>query len=138
MALKHNRIIIGMIIIGNMMSMCSLHACLTTFINDKSARVIIYNKDDQTLILLGRNQKRRFGNQHKHAHFDIYVQQQNRPVLSRLYTCKQIKCGGNGNIQLKLSDIENGTEVTELFTIIKHGPHSPMVHELPIMQSRNI
>lgn len=133
MVLKYNKIIIITMMAGYMLSICNMYA-LTTFINDKGKRIIIYNEEDKTLIPIGRNEKRRFGNQHEHAHFTIYYMQQANKPSGRIYTCKQNLCGGNGNIQLKLSDIKKGTEVTDLFTIIKHEPHSSMVNELPIMK----
>jgi len=124
------------IVLMTIMQTMNIHACLTTFINDKAGRVIIYNKIDKTLIPINKNEKRRFGNQHQKAHFAIYVQQSNQRVLSRMYTCKQIGCDNQGNIQLKLSDIEKGNYDTQLFTITQSKPYSPMVEELPIVQKK--
>jgi hypothetical protein len=112
-------------------------ACLTTFINDKGRRVIIYNKNDKAIIPVSRNEKRRFGNQHKHAHFAIYIQQPKSPFFSRVYVCKQNTCGKKGNILLKLSDIDDQTDATQLFTITKSEPHASMVEELPMFKKKN-
>jgi hypothetical protein len=131
-----NKKIIGLIILY-MINVVTLHACLTTFINDKGGRVIVYNKNDKTLIPIQKNEKRRFGDHHKHAYFAIYLQQPNKQIFSRVYVCKQNECGNNGNIQLKLSDVENQTGATQLFTITKSTPHSSMVQKLPIMQKKN-
>jgi len=119
---------------GIFFDMC---ACLTTFINDNGKRIIIYNKTDKTLIPIQKSEKRRFGNQHKHAYFVIYMQQPQSNIFSRMYVCKQNACGKKGNIQLKLSDVENRTEATELFTIAKNEPHSSMVQNLPMIKEKN-
>lgn len=131
-----NRIMMMMIMY--MLSVAiDLHACLTTLINDEVKKIIIYNKVDKTLVPIQRNEKRRFGNQHQHAHFAIYTQLPNRQVFSRLYTCKQNTCGSSGNIQLKLSDIENSIGAAQLFTITKSKSHASMVEELPMVQKRH-
>ena len=114
----------------------NVQACLTTFINDKNVRMFVYNKNDKTIIPICKNEKRRFGNQHKHAFFVVYMQQPKMRFFTRVYTCKQNECGSSGNIQLKLSDIENGTGSTELFTITRHKPYSSMVQELPMVQKK--
>jgi len=115
----------------------NVHACLTTFINDKGVRVIIYDKNDKAIIPVAKNEKRRFGSQHKHAHFAIYVQQPKVQTFSRVYVCKQNECGGNGNVQLKFSDIENNTPATRLFAIKKSEPYSSMVQNLSMMKKKS-
>lgn len=114
-----------------------VRACFTTFINDKGVRVIIYNKNDKAIIPIQRNEKRRFGSGHKHAYFAVYVQEPKTHLFSRAYLCKQKACGKSGNIQLKLSDIENKTDATRLFTITKNKPYSSMVQGLPMVQKKN-
>ena len=111
-----------------------MYACVTTIINDKMPKMMIYNKPDKTFIVMRKSEKRRFGNQHKRAHFAVYIQQPNKPIFSRIYTCRQIACSKSGNIQLKFSDIEKGSGDTYLFSITKNKPHSSMAQELPFMQ----
>lgn len=113
-----------------------LNACLTTFIND-GKKILIYNKNDKRLIPIYKNGTCRFGNQHEHAHFAVYMQQPKSKFFSRKYICKQNACGKKGNITLKLSDIENQTEATQLFTIVKSDAHPSMVQELPMIQKKN-
>ncbi|HLC06828.1 MAG TPA: hypothetical protein VJJ26_01445 [Candidatus Babeliales bacterium] len=133
---RHKKSMVMIIVL--MMGVTSyVQACLTTFINDKGVRVFIYNKNDKVIIPVERNEKRRFGNPHKHAYFAIHMQEPNTRLLSRVYVCKQNECGKRGNIELKLSDIENGTEATKLFTITKEDPYSSMVQNLPMMQKKN-
>lgn len=123
-----------------------LFSCMTTFINDSNNRIAILNKSDQTFMFIPKNDKRRFGNQHNHAHFVIYTMQKEKPELwSPAYTCQQNECGSNGNIILKFSDIENrvapaapGPDVTQLFTITKHAPYTSMVHTLPMIQGNSV
>ena len=113
----------------------NLQACLTTFINDKGKKVAIYNKNDERFIpICKKNATCRFGNQHQHAHFVVYMQQPQSKFFSPVYECKQNACGTKGNIKLKLSDIENQTEATQLFTIAKSEPHS-MAQELPMIKN---
>ena len=109
-------------------------ACLTTFINDKHAKVMIYNENNNTIIPIMRNERRRFGSPDEHAHFSIFVQQPKNKYFYRAYECKQNECGKTGNIQLKFSDIENGSGSTDLFTIIQGDPHVSMVNSLPMMK----
>jgi hypothetical protein len=110
----------------------NLDGCLTTFINDKNEKIMIYNESDQTIIPIDRHAKRRFGNQREHAHFSICTKVANQPLFSKSYTCRQLGCGKDGNVQLKLSDIENETSVTRLFSIVRHEPHSSMVDQVTI------
>ena len=112
-------------------------ACMTTFINDGASKIAIFNKNDKTFMFIPKNGKRRFGSQHKHAHFAIYTQQPKTQVFSREYVCKQRECGNKGNIQLKLSDIKNNSKATALFIITKNKPHSSMVEALPMIQKKN-
>lgn len=112
--------------IANVVNLC---ACVTTLINDKAARLIVYNKADKTLIFMRKNEKRRFGSQHQLAHFALYIQEPKKQIFTRMYTCKQKMCGDNGNVQLKLSDIENGTAAADLFDIKKNAPYVSMVQK---------
>ena len=111
-----------------------MHACITTITNDKMPKMMIYNKPDKTFIVMRRHEKRRLGSQHQRAHFALYIQQPNKPIFSRIYTCQQNACSKTGNIQLKFSDIENGSGDAYLFNITKNKPHSSMAKELPIMR----
>jgi len=111
-----------------------VYACLTTFINDKVSKILIYNKNDNTIIPIQKNERRRFGSPHEHAHFAVYMQQPKNQYFYRAYVCKQNECGRNGNVQLALSDIENGTGPTNLFTITQEDPHVSMVNTLPMLK----
>lgn len=130
---KHRSLLVAVTAVY-MLSVTNMQACLTTFINDKMSKIMVYNKQDKTFTCIRKNEKRRFGNQHQRAHFVLYVQQKNKPVFSRLYTCKQVRCSKTGNIQLKFSDIQNGSSVTQLFDITKNEPYSSMVQDLPMVQ----
>lgn len=112
--------------------------CLTTFVNDKPGKIMIYNKNDKTLICIGRNEKRRLGNKYQNAHFVIYAQQQNKPVIPRMYSCKQAACNENGNIHLRYSDIENNKGAAHFFHITKHTPHSSMAQILSQLQKNHL
>jgi hypothetical protein len=118
------------------MLVIDMQACLTTLIYDKAGKIMVYNRSDKTFILIRKNGKRRFGNQHQPANFALYIQQPNKPVFSRIYTCIQNACSKSGNIQLKFSDIENGTGAARLFHITKNEPHSSMAQTLPMMQKK--
>lgn len=107
----------------------NLCACVTTLINDKAARLIVYNKVDKTLIFMRKNEKRRFGNQHQPACFALYMQELKKQIFTRTYTCKQKMCSNNGNVELKLSDIEKGTGAAGLFDIKKNAPYVSMVQK---------
>lgn len=120
-------------IIGYMLSGYSVYACVTTFINDTGARIMIYNKEDRTLIAVGRNEKRRLGNQHRHARFALYIQEPKKPIFSRRYTCEQIRCARDGNAQLRFSELEKGLVSRNLFHITRHKSYAPMVNALPVM-----
>src|SRR5438132_9941893 len=120
MVMIHKKRILFSVIIVYMMSRYTIYACVTTFSNDTGTRIMIYNKEDQTLISIRRNEKRRLGSQYKHAYFEIYVQEPNKPLFSRKYTCEQIRCARDGNAQLRFSELEKGTADTNLFHIIKH------------------
>jgi hypothetical protein len=118
-----------------------LFSCMTTFINDSSNRIAILNKLDETFMIIPKSGKRRFGDQHKHAHFVVYTLQKEKTQLwSPAYTCQQNGCGSNGNVILKFSEMENrvapapGPDTTQLFTITKHAPYTSMVHTLPMIQ----
>lgn len=133
MKFKSHLTIISILLFGFMSDM---HGCVTTIINDKMPKMMIYNKQDKAFIVMRKSEKRRFGNQHQRAHFALYIQQPNKPIFSRLYTCIQNACSKTGNIQLKFSDIENGSGDAYLFSIIKNKPHSSMAQELPMMQKK--
>ncbi|HSC24620.1 MAG TPA: hypothetical protein VLB80_00180 [Candidatus Babeliales bacterium] len=117
----------------------NVQACMTTFINDSNSKVAIYNEHDKAFLIIPKSGKRRFGNHDKHAYFVVYAQQPKTKteVWIPVYTCTQNECGNNGNIVLKFSDIEDGTQATSLFTIVKNKPHSSMVRELPMIQRKN-
>ena len=136
MVLKSKKMLF-LFVVYAMLPVIDMQACLTTFINDKGVRVIIYDKNDKSIIPVQKNEKRRFGNQHKRAYFAIYVQQPKVQTFSRAFVCKQNECGSNGNVQLKFSDIENGSAATELFTIYKSKPYSSMVDEVSLIQKKN-
>lgn len=116
----------------------SLFSCMTTFINDSNNRIAILNELDETFMVIPKNGKRRFGNQHKHAHFVVYTMQHEKSQLwSPVYTCQQNECGAKGNVTLKLSDMENCADITKLFTITKHKPYASMVNKLPMIQKKS-
>lgn len=106
-----------------------MYACLTTFVNNQKARILLYDEKDKTIISIGKNGTRRFGSPSEHAHFTVYVQQPKTQLFTRMYTCKQNECGSTGNVRLKYSDIVDKTETTDLFTITEYKPHSSMVHD---------
>lgn len=128
MTIKHAKLMAITIVLfaSNVMS---LYACPTTFVNNKTARIIVYNEIDQTLIIMRKNEKRRFGNQHQPAHFALYMQEPKKQIFTRVYTCKQKSCGAGGNVQLKFSDIEDGTGAATLFDIKKNAPYASMVQQ---------
>jgi hypothetical protein len=134
MKLRYKALMIIMVVVS-VLKTDNARACVTTIINDKAGRIIIYNKEDKSLNIIGKNEKRRFGNQHTRLNFAIYMQQPKKQIFTRFYTCKQNKCAENGNIQLKLSDIENGTGAAELFLIIKNAPYASMVQELSMVKN---
>jgi hypothetical protein len=120
-------------IIGN-----SLFGCMTTFINDSNNKIAILNTLDRTFMIIPKNGKRRFGDQAKHAQFSIYmIQNEKSQLWSPVYDCQQNECGTKGNVILKLSDVENCTDVTRLFSITKHQPYSSMVNRLPMIQKKS-
>lgn len=133
--IRQNKMI-GWLLLILISTSCDMYPCLTTLINDQGSRILVYNKKDKTIIALSKNEKRRFGSPKEHAYFVIYVQQPKARLFTRMYTCQQNECGDTGDVRLKLSDIINRTQVTELFTIIKHEPHSSMVQDLPIMSRK--
>ncbi len=119
------------LVLMQMMSVAlDMQGCFTTFINDKGIKILIYDKNDDLIIPIGKSEKRRFGSENEHAHFVIYTQEPKKRLFSPLYTCKQDQCGANGNMQLKFSDIENDTEAAQLFTITEHTPHMSMVQRV--------
>jgi hypothetical protein len=127
MTIKHAKLImIAFFSIANVVDLC---ACVTTLINDKAARLIVYNKADKTLIFMRKSEKRRFGNQHQPAYFALYIQEPKKQIFTRRYTCKQKMCSDNSNLQLKLSDIEKGTAAADLFDIKKNAPYVSMVQK---------
>jgi len=91
---------------------------------------MIYNKQDKTWIVMRKDQKRRFGNQHQRAHFALYIQEPKKPVFSRIYTCIQNACSKAGNIQLRFSDIENGSGDAYLFNITSNEPYVSMAQKV--------
>ena len=109
-----------------MLSFIHIHACVTTFINDTGPRIFI--KEDETFIPIKKHEKRRFGNAHKHAYFDIYIP--HKPIFTKLYTCQQNACDMSGNIELKFSDIKNNTGAASLFTITEYEPHTSMAQQV--------
>jgi hypothetical protein len=129
MVARYKRIALALLI-GFVLSTCSIHACITTFINDKMNKLMIYNKQDKTWIVMRKNEKRRFGNQHQRAHFALYIQEPKKPVFSRIYTCTQNACSKTGNIQLRFSDIENGSGDAYLFNITSNEPYISMAQKI--------
>lgn len=119
-------------------TMGTINACMMTFVNDSNGKVAIFNEQDKTFTPLVKNGKRRFGSQHKHAHFVVYTQQPKTKteIWTQAYTCQQNICGTSGNIVLRFSDIQNNTGETGLFTITKHKTHSSMVQDLPMIQQK--
>lgn len=136
MASRSRRLAIVIVLYAIIMGI-DLLACMTTFVNDSNGEIAIFNELDTTFMFIKKNGKRRFGDHHKHAHFAIYLQKEKTPLWSPAYTCKQNECGNNGNVMLKFSDIENGTDATQLFTVTKHKPHSSMVRTLPMIQKKS-
>lgn len=126
-----------MIVLYGLSTGLNLYACMTTFINDGPCKVAIFNKNEKTFMFIPKNGKRRFGNHHKHAYFAVYVEQPKTHLWSREYVCRQKECGTSGNIPLKFSDIQNGTQATMLFTVIRSKPHSSMVSTLPMIQKKS-
>jgi len=120
-------------------SMGTMHACMVTFFNDSPGKIAIFNELDKIFTCIPKNGKRRFGSHHKQAHVTVYMQQPKTKteVWAPVYTVKQNTCSANGNALLKFSDVQDGTDVNNLFTIIKHKPHSSMVRELPMIQKKN-
>jgi len=116
----------------------SVQACMVTFLNDSSGKIAIFNELDKTFTYILKNGKRRFGHHHKQAHFTIYTQQPKTrtEVWIPAYTVKQNTCSANGNILLKFSEVQDGIDLNNLFTITKHKPHSPMVRQLPMIQKK--
>ncbi len=120
-------------IIGN-----NLFGCMTTFINDSNNKIAILNTLDRTFMIIPKNGKRRFGDQVKHAQFTVYmIQNEKSQLWIPVYDCQQNECGSKGNVILKLSDVENCTDVTQLFTLTKHKPYSSMVNRLPMIQKKS-
>lgn len=114
-----------------------LHACMITFLNDSSGKVGIFNEQDKTFTCIAKNVRRRFGHQHEQARFVAYIQQPKTKVAVwvPVYSCKQEACGSSGNVILKFSDLQRGSDTHNLFTILKHKPHFSMVKEvLPMIQ----
>lgn len=126
---KKNNLLLSFFFYSGWMS-----ACFTTIINDGKEKILIHNKNDNTVIVIPKKGHRRFGKSTEHAHFSIYMQQPNTHAFSEIYICKQNQCGKKGNIVLRLSDIEHRTDVTRAFTIIEQEPVVPMVQELPMMK----
>lgn len=135
MAMTHRKRMLISVVIGHMLGGYTIYGCVTTFMNDTGTRLMLYNKEDHSLIAIGRNEKRRLGNQHRHARFAVYVQERNKPIFSRRYTCEQIRCSRDGNAQLRFSELEKGLVSRNLFHVTKHAPYSPMVNDLPMMQN---
>ena len=128
------RLVVVSVITGIMVS--GLNA-LTTFINDSYGRVMILNKNDNTIITIQKNNRRRFDCADMYANFDVYVPQKQTQFFIHLYTCTQNESGKNGNPQIKFSDLESGQGAADLFTIIKNeNPHVSMVKGLPMIQKK--
>lgn len=128
--LIHRKLLIMAIIACSLGITYNLSACLTTFINDTDPIIHIFDKTNQILIPIRKNEKRRFGNAHKHADFDIFTQESHKRIFTKVYTCKQHACGTKGNIELKFSDIKNRTDITKFFTITEYGPYSSMAERV--------
>jgi hypothetical protein len=113
------------------------YACMTTFINDSSTKIGIFNEFDRIFTCIAKNVKRRFGHPDRQAHFTVYVQQPKTKseIWAPIYTCQQKKCSSDGSIVLKFSDLQNGVDVNNLFTIKKCQPYSSMVKTLSIMKN---
>src|SRR5438552_3749101 len=130
MMIRSTKIMMIVLLIQMMSFVLDMHGCFTTFINDKGIKILIYDKNDELIVPIGKNEKRRFGSEHTHAHFVIYTQEPKKRLFAPLYTCKQDTCGGNGNMQLKFSDIEKDTDAAQLFTVTEHAPHISMVQRV--------
>jgi hypothetical protein len=113
-----------------------ISACFTTVVNDGKEKIVIHNKNDNSLIVIPRKGHRRFGKSSEHAFFSVFIKQPNTQAFSEVYICQQNQCGKKGNIVLRLSDIENRNEVTQPFTITENEYYVPMVQKLPMMQKR--
>lgn len=111
-------------------------SCITTLVNDSGNEMRILNKNDEKFIDIPKKKRRRL---EQHAHFVTYTRQPNTKtqIFNPEYECQQNECGSSGNIELKFSDIQNGTGQASLFTIIKHEPHPSMVHELPMIRKKS-
>jgi hypothetical protein len=121
----------------------NLFGCMTTFINDSNNQIAILNECDKSFRIMPKNDTFRFGDPSKHAQFVIYTIQNKKSPYKKsqlwipAYSCQQNECGTKGNVALKLSDVENCTEVTRLFTITKHKPYASMVNKLPMIQKKS-
>lgn len=136
--INKNKMFMFMSILCVAMMEITIFGCLTTFINDSNNKIALLNKLDQTFTVLPKHAKRRFGDSDKHAQFVIYtVQSEKSQLWTPIYSCQQNECGSRGNVILKISDVENCADVTQLFTITKHQPYSSMVHKLPMIQQKN-
>ena len=124
----------GLLVIALISAVIDVYACFTTFINDNVGWVIIEDHATGTLILVKKNEKRRFGNQQDHTNFSLYVQKSKTPVFSKIYTCEQRACSATGNVKLKFSEIERRKGSAGLFAIKEYESHPSMVQELPMMQ----
>jgi hypothetical protein len=130
------------------LSCCTQHlfACVVTLVNDSSGPILVIDhvaqnnaKIPSSIIFISKGTSRRLGQAKEHAHFTVYTKQSKSNVFTTTYNVKQNECGKNGNPQIKLSDIKNGTGETDLFTIAETSQHhASMVRQLPSMQRADI
>ena len=129
-------------------SFCSqqIFSCVVTLVNDSPSGILVIDhvahnnaKTPSSIIVIPKGSSRRLGQAKKHAHFTVYTKQQKSNVFTTTYNIKQNECGKNGNPNIKLSDIKNGTGEASLFTITETSQHhSSMVRQLPSMKRADI
>jgi len=111
-------------------STCDIRACIVTFINDSGNKIAIQQPDDEAFITLDRHKKRRMGDADSHTSFTIYIPESNHSVFRPAYLCEQVSCSATNSLELKFSDIKNGTGTSDLFKITEYNPHESMVQRV--------
>jgi len=117
---------------------CTTSSCIITFINDSNGKTFIRDRSSETIYPLEKNNRRRLGEPHKLADFEICVQDGKANVFKPLYVCTQKTCSKNGNPQIKFSDIEHGRGQAELFIIQKKTLPVSMVRRLPMIMGKRV
>ncbi|MCX5925556.1 MAG: hypothetical protein NT124_04670 [Candidatus Dependentiae bacterium] len=91
-----------------------LKACTIHLTNDTSDLIIVQIKQDSPApqkIIIAQNETRLFGDDTKHAHFDVYTQ--NRSGISTLLcTIMQTACSMGKKIEIKATDIPKKIDTT--------------------------